>query len=94
LRITLVTGANQGVGNEIGKALAANGYIVYVGSRKLENGEKEAAEIGDNAKTIRLDVTQQQTINLAIERIENEYGRLNLLVNNAGISQQHHHTNS
>ncbi|WP_262510167.1 SDR family NAD(P)-dependent oxidoreductase [Chitinophaga parva] len=84
--VALVTGANQGVGNEIAKALAANGYIVYVGSRKLENGEKAASEIGANAKAIQLDVTQQQTIDAAIARIGNEYGRLDLLVNNAGIS--------
>ncbi|SDG62461.1 SDR family NAD(P)-dependent oxidoreductase [Chitinophaga filiformis] len=84
--IALVTGANQGVGNEIAKALAANGYIVYVGSRKQENGEKAAAEIGKNAKAIQLDVTQEQSIHTAIARIENEYGRLDLLVNNAGIS--------
>lgn len=84
--IALVTGANQGVGNEIAKALVANGYMVYVGSRKLENGEKAAAEIGENAKAIQLDVTQQHTINEAVARIGKEYGRLDLLVNNAGIS--------
>lgn len=84
--VALVTGANQGVGNEIAKALATNGYIVYMGSRKLENGEKAAAEIGANAKAIQLDVTQQSTINEAVVRIEKEHGRLDLLVNNAGIS--------
>ncbi|MGV3704723.1 MAG: SDR family NAD(P)-dependent oxidoreductase [Arcticibacter sp.] len=84
--IALVTGANQGVGNEIAKALAANGYIVYVGSRKLENGEKAAAAIGENAKAIELDVTQQSTIDAAMVRIGSEHGRLDLLVNNAGIS--------
>ncbi|MBG6233825.1 NAD(P)-dependent dehydrogenase (short-subunit alcohol dehydrogenase family) [Pedobacter sp. CAN_A7] len=84
--IALVTGANQGVGNEIAKALAAHGYIVYLGSRKLENGEKAAAEIGENAKAIQLDVTDQSTIDAAVKRIESEYSRLDLLVNNAGIS--------
>lgn len=84
--VALVTGANQGVGNEIAKALAANGYQVYVGSRSLSNGEKAAAEIGENATAIQLDVTQQQSINAAVARIEQEYGRLDLLVNNAGIS--------
>ena len=84
--IALVTGANQGVGNEIAKALVADGYIVYVGSRKIENGEKAAAEIGENAEAVQLDVTQQLTIDAAVERIEKEYGRLNLLVNNAGIA--------
>lgn len=84
--VALVTGANQGVGNEIAKALAANGYMVYLGSRKLENGEKAAAEIGADAKAIQLDVTQQPSINAAVERIGKEQGRLDLLVNNAGIS--------
>ncbi|QTE38361.1 SDR family NAD(P)-dependent oxidoreductase [Mucilaginibacter gossypii] len=84
--IALITGANQGVGNEIAKALAANGYIVYLGSRSLENGEKAATEIGDNAKAVQLDVTQQESINAAIAKITSEYGRLDLLVNNAGIS--------
>jgi NAD(P)-dependent dehydrogenase (short-subunit alcohol dehydrogenase family) len=84
--IALVTGANQGVGNEIAKALAANGYIVYVGSRKLENGKKAADEIGENAKAIQLDVTDQESILATFDRIETEYSRLDLLVNNAGIS--------
>src|SRR5690606_31098758 len=85
-QIALVTGANQGVGNEIAKALAANGYRVYVGSRNLSNGEKAAAEMGEHASAIQLDVTQQQSINAAVARIDREYGRLDLLVNNAGIS--------
>lgn len=84
--VALVTGANQGVGNEIAKALAANGYIVYLGSRKLENGEQAAGEIGENAKAIQLDVTKHETIQAAMEHIGNEHGRLDLLVNNAGIS--------
>ena len=47
--VALVTGANQGVGFQIAKALAANGYSVYVGSRNLGNGEKAAAEIGTSS---------------------------------------------
>jgi NAD(P)-dependent dehydrogenase (short-subunit alcohol dehydrogenase family) len=84
--IALVTGANQGVGFQIAKELAANNYIVYIGSRNLPNGEKAAAEIGAGAHAVQLDVTQQATISAAVDRIEKEYGRLDLLVNNAGIS--------
>ncbi|OOQ57747.1 SDR family NAD(P)-dependent oxidoreductase [Mucilaginibacter pedocola] len=84
--IALVTGANQGVGNQIAKELAANGYTVYVGSRNFSNGEKAAAEIGGNAKPIQLDVTQADSISAAVAKIEAEHGRLDLLVNNAGIS--------
>jgi len=81
--VALVTGANQGVGFQIAKALAANGYIVYVGSRNLSNGEKAAVEIGFTAHAIQLDVTQQSTISAAVERIGKEYGHL---VNNAAIA--------
>jgi NAD(P)-dependent dehydrogenase (short-subunit alcohol dehydrogenase family) len=84
--VALVTGANQGVGNEIAKALAANGYTVYVGSRKIENGEKAASAIGENAKAVQLDVTDQSSIKAAMKHIGDESGRLDLLVNNAGIS--------
>jgi NAD(P)-dependent dehydrogenase (short-subunit alcohol dehydrogenase family) len=84
--VALVTGANQGVGFQIAKALAANGYIVYVASRNLNNGEKAAAEIGTNAHAIQLDVTQQATINAAVQHIGAASGRLDLLVNNAAIS--------
>jgi NAD(P)-dependent dehydrogenase (short-subunit alcohol dehydrogenase family) len=84
--IALVTGANQGVGFQIAKALAENGYIVYVGSRNPENGEKAATGIGVNAYAVELDVTKQATITAAAARIEKEHGRLDLLVNNAGIS--------
>lgn len=84
--VALVTGANQGVGFQIAKSLADNGYIVYVGSRNLSNGEKAVADIGVNAYAIELDVTKQSTINAAMERIEKESGHLDLLVNNAAIS--------
>ncbi len=84
--VALVTGANQGVGYQIARALAENGYIVYIGSRNISNGEKAAAEIGGNAQAIQLDVTKQPTIAEAVTRIEAEQGKLDLLVNNAGIS--------
>ena len=84
--VALVTGANQGVGFQIAKALAANGYSVYVGSRNLNNGKKAAAEIGTNAHAIEIDVTKQSTISAAVKLIENQQGRLDLLVNNAAIS--------
>ncbi|WP_316740720.1 SDR family NAD(P)-dependent oxidoreductase [Pedobacter antarcticus] len=84
--VALVTGANQGVGFQIAKALADNGYIVYLGSRNFSNGEKAAGEIGGTVHAIQLDVTQQSTISAAVERIGKESGRLDLLVNNAAIS--------
>jgi NAD(P)-dependent dehydrogenase (short-subunit alcohol dehydrogenase family) len=85
-RIALVTGANQGVGSQVAKELVANGVTVYVGSRNLERGEAAAAEIGSGAIAVQIDVTDGASIAAAAERIRSEHGRLDLLVNNAGIS--------
>jgi len=85
-RVALVTGANQGVGLQVAKELAANGHTVLVGSRNVERGEAAAREIGPGAIAVQLDVTDAASIAAAAERIRTEIGRLDLLVNNAGIS--------
>jgi NAD(P)-dependent dehydrogenase (short-subunit alcohol dehydrogenase family) len=84
--VALVTGANKGIGLQIAKDLAANGLTVLVGSRNLEHGETAAKSIGANARALQLDVTNQVSIVAAAERIRSELGRLDVLVNNAGIS--------
>jgi len=89
-RIALITGANQGIGLQIAKDLAAKGIVVLVGSRNLENGKKAAAEIGPAAHAVQLDVTDQNSIAAAAQRIEAEFGHLDILVNNAGISKIGH----
>lgn len=84
--VALVTGANQGIGLQIARELAANGFTVLVGSRNLERGEEAAKNIGADARALQLDVTDQASIAAAAERIRIELGRLDLLVNNAAIS--------
>jgi len=85
-RVALVTGANQGVGRQVAKELVAHGLTVLVGSRNLERGEAAAKEIGPGAIALQLDVTDPSSIAAAAERIRTEFGRLDLLVNNAAIS--------
>jgi len=85
-RIALVTGANQGVGLQVAKELVANGVTVLVGSRDFGRGATAAKEIGPGAIAIQLDVTDQASITASAERIEKEFGRLDLLINNAAIS--------
>ncbi len=85
-RIALVTGANQGVGLQVTKELVAKGHTVLLGSRSLARGETAAKEIGPGAIALQLDVTDRASIAAAAERIRAEFGRLNLLVNNAAIS--------
>ncbi len=83
--VALVTGANQGIGLQIAKDLAAHGFTVLVGSRSLENGEAAAKSIGTDAHALQLDVTDAASIAAAAERIRSEIGRLDVLVNNAAI---------
>jgi NAD(P)-dependent dehydrogenase (short-subunit alcohol dehydrogenase family) len=85
-RIALITGANQGVGFQVAKELAAGGVTVLVGSRDFAKGEAAAQQIGPAALAIQLDVTDLASITAAAERIRNDFGRLDLLVQNAGIS--------
>ncbi len=84
--VALVTGANQGIGLQIAKDLVARGLTVLVGSRNLERGEAAAKEIGPDARALQLDVTDQASIAAAAERIRKDFGRLDVLVNNAAIS--------
>ena len=85
-RIALVTGANQGIGLQVSKELVAHGLTVLIGSRSFERGEAAAGEIGQGAVPLQLDVTDRASITAAAERIRTEFGRLDLLVNNAAIS--------
>jgi NAD(P)-dependent dehydrogenase (short-subunit alcohol dehydrogenase family) len=85
-RIALVTGANQGVGFQVAKELVANGLTVLLGSRNFERGEAAAKEFGPAAIALQLDVTDRVSIADAAERIREEFGRLDLLVQNAAIS--------
>lgn len=84
--VALVTGANKGIGFQIAKDLAAHGFTVLVGSRSLERGDTAAKSVGADARAIQLDVTNQASITAAAERIAKEFGRLDVLVNNAGIA--------
>ena len=84
--VALVTGANQGIGLQIAKDLAVQGFTVLVGSRNFERGVAAAKEVGPDAQTLQLDVTDQASIITAAERVRNEFGRLDVLVQNAAIS--------
>jgi NAD(P)-dependent dehydrogenase (short-subunit alcohol dehydrogenase family) len=84
--LALVTGANQGIGLQIAKDLVAHGFTVLVGSRDFERGEAAAKEVGPDARALQLDVTNRASITAAAERVRNEFGRLDVLVQNAAIS--------
>jgi NAD(P)-dependent dehydrogenase (short-subunit alcohol dehydrogenase family) len=84
--VALVTGANQGIGLQIASDLVTHGFTVLVGSRNLARGEAAARTIAGDARALQLDVTDQASITAAAKRIRDEFGRLDVLVQNAAIS--------
>jgi NAD(P)-dependent dehydrogenase (short-subunit alcohol dehydrogenase family) len=80
---TLITGANKGLGRETARQLIEKGHTIYIGARSVERGEAAAAELG--ARFVQLDVTDDASVEAALRVIEEREGRLDVLVNNAGI---------
>jgi NAD(P)-dependent dehydrogenase (short-subunit alcohol dehydrogenase family) len=81
---TLVTGANKGLGYETARRLIEQGHSVYIGARSVERGEAAANGLG--ARFVQLDVTDDASVESAMAVIAEREGRLDVLVNNAGIS--------
>lgn len=87
-RIALVTGANRGIGEEIARQLAAAGYHAVIGCRDEEAGHKAVKDIlgeGNSASLQLIDVGDPESASQAIRQIQDDYGRLDVLVNNAGV---------
>jgi NAD(P)-dependent dehydrogenase (short-subunit alcohol dehydrogenase family) len=82
--VTLITGANKGLGYETARQLIERGHTVYVGARSIERGEGAASELG--AEFVHLDVTDDASGATALGIIDKREGYLDVLVNNAGIS--------
>lgn len=88
-KIALVTGANKGIGYEIAAGLGALGHRVGVGARdeaRRESAVEKLRAAGVDAFAVPLDVTDGQSVTDAAELVERQAGRLDVLVNNAGIS--------
>lgn len=88
-KTALVTGANRGLGRGIATLLAQRGVTVLVGARDLSRGEEVAATLrdaGGSAHAVALDVTARASVDAAAADIEQRFGQLDVLVNNAGIT--------
>jgi NAD(P)-dependent dehydrogenase (short-subunit alcohol dehydrogenase family) len=86
-RVALISGANRGLGFEISRQLAAEGVTVLLGARRPLAGEKAARQLrheGGSVISVPLDVTSTESVRELAARIEGEYGRLDILINNAG----------
>ena len=84
MTVSLVTGANKGLGYETARQLLERGHTVYVGARNAERGEAAAVALG--GRFVQLDVTDDTSVEAALGVIAGREGRLDVLVNNAGIS--------
>lgn len=85
-KVALVSGATRGLGLAIVKRLSAEGVYVYAGCRDEEAGKDALIDvIGRGVKVVKLDVKDEQTVEEVYSHIEKQSGRLDMLVNNAGV---------
>jgi NAD(P)-dependent dehydrogenase (short-subunit alcohol dehydrogenase family) len=85
MTLTLITGANKGLGRETARRLLRVGHTVLVGAREAERGQRKADELG--AVFLEIDPTSDASVAAAAERVRREYGRLDVLINNAGTAE-------
>ena len=88
-RVAVVTGANKGIGLEIARHLARRGATVFIGARDDARGREAAEKLrseGLDARPLRIDVSDAQSVAAAAAELERAVGRLDVLVNNAAIA--------
>ncbi|WP_205301944.1 SDR family oxidoreductase [Nonomuraea montanisoli] len=88
-KVAMITGANKGIGRATAEQFATLGMTVLVGARDMRRGEETAAALraaGGDAHAVTLDVTDPATVREAARWIEERFGHLDVLVNNAGIT--------
>ena len=89
-KIALITGANKGIGKEIARQLGAGGFTVLIGARDETRGQDAAQELqsaGIDAQFVPLSVTDAASIENAARWVEEKFGALDVLVNNAAIAK-------
>jgi NAD(P)-dependent dehydrogenase (short-subunit alcohol dehydrogenase family) len=89
-RTALVTGANKGLGLEVARQLGKHGITVVLGARDVRAGEVATATLvgeGIDAHFVRLDVTRETDVDALPAFFESKFGRLDILINNAGIAE-------
>jgi|SRR5581483_1919895 len=86
-RIAVVTGANRGIGLEVVRQLAEKSFRVVLGSRELAKGEAAARELGlANVVALEIDVSNDASIRRFVNKFAEEFGRVDVLINNAGMN--------
>lgn len=84
-RVAVITGASSGIGAATARALAADGYRVALLARRADRLTALAEELGNDSIAITADVTDRDTLVAAAQRVQDELGGADVLVNNAGV---------
>src|SRR3954465_2667796 len=84
-RVGVITGASSGIGEATARALTADGYRVALLARRAARIQALADELGDVAIAIAADVTDRDSLVAAAQRVQDELGGADVLVNNAGV---------
>lgn len=88
-KVAFVTGGAKGIGSAIVKRFIKDGYKVAFTYNNSEDKAKSLAnELGENCKAYKLDITDSNAVNTVIADVENTFGEIFVLVNNAGIAEQ------
>ncbi|MGM0756563.1 MAG: SDR family NAD(P)-dependent oxidoreductase [Bacillota bacterium] len=85
MKVAVVTGGNRGIGKEVCRQLAQDGMIVILTARQLESAQLAASEMNEQVVPFQLDVTNAETIERLSAFIKESYGRVDVLINNAGV---------
>ncbi len=88
-RIALITGANKGIGFEVARELGKAGMVVLLGCRDAGRGTEAAAKLEAEdyeVRSLAIDLEDEDSIRTAAKNVEDEFGRLDVLINNAGIN--------
>lgn len=87
-KTALITGANKGIGREIARQLGTMGYLVWLGCRDKDRGQKAEAELraeGIDAHLVQLDITDDKSVRAAVDHVAQTSPKLDVLINNVGI---------
>ena len=84
-QVAVITGASSGIGEATARALARDGHRLALLARRLDRIDALAGELGDEAVAIQADVTDRDSLVAAAERVRDELGGADVLVNNAGV---------
>lgn len=88
-KIAIVTGAGRGIGAAIAEAFLREGAVAVIAERDPQTGAATAARLGEGAPFIATDVTDQESVDRTVAQVLARYGRIDVLVNNAGINVFH-----